>query len=107
LKIFGLWGPTVAIFDSMVFDFGKTTISVWRFIQAAALFILLWAAAGAVNRFVAHRLAASDRLMTSDRVLLQRAIRAATAGDCLLVDHSRCRMFHLWHGTVYRLGVFG
>ena len=86
LKIFGLWDPTVAIFDSMVFDFGNTTVSVWRFIEAAAIFILLWAAAGAVNRFVAHRLAASDRLMTSDRVLLQRAIRAATAAAVILIS---------------------
>ena len=31
----------------------------------------------------------------------------STASDCLLVYHSRCWMFHLWPGTVCRVGFCG
>ena len=86
LKIFRLWDPTVAIFDNMVLGFGNIEISVWSLIEAAAIFVLLWAATGVVNRFVAHRLAASDLLTTSDRILLQRVFRAITVAAVVLIS---------------------
>lgn len=86
LKIFRLWDPTVAIFDSMVLGLGDIRVSAWRLIEAAATFIFLWAAAGVGNRFVAHRLAASDRLTTSDRLLLQRVFKAATVAAVVLIS---------------------
>ncbi|MGB5615847.1 MAG: hypothetical protein WBM78_03345, partial [Desulfobacterales bacterium] len=49
-------------------------------------FILLWAAAAAVNRFIAHRLAASTQLSYSDRTLIQRVVKAATVAAVILIS---------------------
>jgi len=86
LKVGGLWSRTVKLLDSMTIGLGKVSVSVWGLIEAAAIFILLWAASSAVNRFVAHRLAASDRLTTSDRILLQRVIRTTTMAVVILIS---------------------
>ena len=86
LRIFKLWQPTVNLLDSMTIGLGKISISVWGLTEAAIVFILLWAAAGAANRFIAHWLTASTRLTYSDRTLLQRVIKAATVAVVVLIS---------------------
>jgi len=86
LKIFKLWDPAVALLGSMTIGLGSISVSVLGLVEAAILFVGLWAAAGAVNRFTAHRLAASERLETSDRVLLQRLIKAVTGTAAVLIS---------------------
>ena len=86
LRIFKLWEPTVKLLDSMTIGLGKISISVWGLIEAIIVFILLWAAAGAVNRFIAHWLMTSTRLTYSDRTLLQRVIKAATVAVVILIS---------------------
>ena len=86
LKIFRLWDPTVALLGSMTIGLGSINVSILGLIEAAILFICLWIAAGAANRFMAHRLATSERLATSDRVLLQRVIRAVTVAAVVLIS---------------------
>ena len=54
LRIFKLWEPTVHLLDSMTIGLGKISISVWGLTEAIIVFILLWATAGAANRFIAH-----------------------------------------------------
>lgn len=78
LRLFKLWQPTVELLGSMTIELGKISISVWGLTEAIMVFILLWFAAGAANRFIAHWLTASRHLTYSDRTLLQRVIRAAT-----------------------------
>ena len=86
LRIFGLWHRTVKLLGNMKIGLGNISVSVWGLIEAATTFILLWAAAGAVNRFISHWLASSDRLMSSDRILLQRVIRVATVAGVILIS---------------------
>jgi small-conductance mechanosensitive channel len=86
LRIFKLWQPTVNLLDSMTIGLGKISISVWGLTEAVIVFILLWAAAGAANRFIAHWLTASTRLTYSDRTLLQRVIKAATVAVVVLIS---------------------
>jgi small-conductance mechanosensitive channel len=86
LRVFGLWDRTVKLLGSMTIGLGNISVSVWGLIEAATTFILLWAAAGAINRFISHRLASSDRLMSSDRILLQRVIRVATVAAVILIS---------------------
>ena len=86
LRIFKLWEPTVKLLDSMTIGLGKISISVWGLIEAIVVFILLWAAAGAVNRFIAHWLMTSTKLTYSDRTLLQRVIKAATVAVVILIS---------------------
>jgi len=86
LQVFKLWEPVVALLDSMTIELGNIRVSVWGLIEAAAIFTFLWAAAGAVNRFLAHWLASADRLLTSDRILLQRVIRAVTVAAVVLIS---------------------
>jgi len=86
LRIFKLWDPTVRLLDSMTIGLGKISISVWGLTQAIIVFILLWAAAGAANRIIAHRLATLTHLTYSDRTLLQRVIRVATAAVVILIS---------------------
>jgi len=85
LRIFKLWEPTVKLLDSMTVGLGKISISVWGMIEAIIVFILLWAAAGAANRFIAHWLMTSTKLTYSDRTLLQRVIKAATVAVVILI----------------------
>ena len=86
LRIFKLWQPTVELLGSMKIGLGKISISVWGLAEAIMVFILLWFAAGAANRFIAHWLTASKHLTYSDRTLLQRVIRAATAVVVILIS---------------------
>jgi small-conductance mechanosensitive channel len=86
LRIFKLWQPTVNLLDSMTIGLGKISISVWGLTEAIIVFILLWVAAGAANRFIAHWLTASTRLTYSDRTLLQRVIKAATVAVVVLIS---------------------
>ncbi|MFZ0613810.1 MAG: mechanosensitive ion channel domain-containing protein [Desulfobacterales bacterium] len=86
LRVFGLWDRTVKMLGSMTIVLGNVNVSVWGMIESAAIFILLWAAAGGFNRFVSQRLASSDRLMSSDRILLQRVIRVATVAGVILIS---------------------
>jgi small-conductance mechanosensitive channel len=86
LRIFKLWQPTVDLLDSMAIQLGKISISVWGLIEAIVVFILLWFAAGAANRFIAHWLMASKHLTYSDRTLLQRIIRAAMVAVVILIS---------------------
>ena len=86
LKIFRLWEPAVKLLDSMKIGLGHVEVSIWGLIEAAAIFILLWAAAGAFNRFMAHRLAASERLTTSDVTLVRRMIKAVTITVAVLMS---------------------
>lgn len=86
LRIFGLWELTVKLLDKMTIGLGSINVSILGLIEAVVIFMLLWAAAGAVNRFTAHRLATSDHLTTSDRILLQRVIRASTLAAVVLIS---------------------
>lgn len=86
LRTLKLWGPTQQLLDSMKIELGEISISVWGLAEAIIVFIVLWAAAGAANRFIAHWLTASTRLTYSDRTLLQRVIRAATIALVILVS---------------------
>jgi len=86
LRIFKLWGPTVSLLDSMTIGLGKMSISIWGLTEAIITFIVLWAVAGAANRIIAHRLATSTHLTYSDRTLLQRVIRVATAAVVILIS---------------------
>jgi small-conductance mechanosensitive channel len=86
LRIFKLWDPTVKLLSSMTIGLGKISISVWGLIEAIIVFILLWAGAGAVNRFIAHWLMTSTKLTYSDRTLLQRVIKAATLAVVILIS---------------------
>jgi small-conductance mechanosensitive channel len=54
--------------------------------EAIIVFILLWAAAGAANRFIAHWLTTYSHLTYSDRTLLQRVIRAAMGAVVILIS---------------------
>ncbi|MGD2098052.1 MAG: mechanosensitive ion channel [Desulfobacterales bacterium] len=86
LRIFKLWQPTVELLNSMTIGLGKISISVWGLIESIIVFILLWIAAGAANRFIAHWLTASKHLTYSDRTLLQRVIRAAMVTVVILIS---------------------
>ena len=86
LRVFKLWEPTVKLLDSMTIGLGKISISVWGLTEAIIIFILLWAAAGVANRFIAHWLTASNHLTYSDRTLLLRVIRAATVALSVLIS---------------------
>jgi small-conductance mechanosensitive channel len=86
LRIFKLWEPTIRLLDSMTIGLGKISISVWGLTEAIIVFILLWAAAGAANRFIAHWLMTSTKLTYSDRTLLQRVIKAATVAVVILIS---------------------
>jgi small-conductance mechanosensitive channel len=86
LRIFKLWEPTVKLLSSMTIGLGKISISVWGLTEAIFVFILLWAAAGAANRFIAHWLMTSTKLTYSDRTLLQRVIKAATVLVVILIS---------------------
>jgi len=86
LRIFKLWHPTVRLLDSMTIPLGKMTISVWGLIEAIVIFIVLWTAAGAANRFFAHWITASTKLTYSDRTLIQRVINAAMIVLVILIS---------------------
>jgi small-conductance mechanosensitive channel len=86
LRVSKLWEPTVHLLDSMTIQLGTMSISIWGIIEAIVTFILLWAAAAAVNRFIAHRLAASTQLSYSDRTLIQRVVKAATVAAVILIS---------------------
>ncbi len=86
LRLFKLWEPTVHLLGSMTIGLGKISLSVWGLIEAIIVFILLWAVAGAANRFIAHWLATSTHLTYSDRTLLQRVIKAATVAVVILIS---------------------
>ena len=78
LRIFGLWELTVQLLDSMTIAIGSLHISIWNMIEAVFVFILLWVARGAANRFVGHWLATAPNLTYADRTLIQRAVTVAT-----------------------------
>ena len=86
LRIFKFWDPTVHLLDSMTIGLGKLSISIWGLIEAIIVFILLWAAAGLANRFIAHCLAAFTKMTYSDRTLIQRVIKAATMVIVILIS---------------------
>lgn len=86
LRIFKLWDPTVHLLDSMTIGLGKISISIWGLTEAIIVFILLWAAAGTANRFIAHWLTTSTKLTYSDRTLIQRVIKAATVALVILIS---------------------
>jgi small-conductance mechanosensitive channel len=86
LRIFKLWEPTVHLLDSMTIGLGKMSISIGGLIEAIIVFILLYTAAGAANRFFAHWLVTSTHLTYSDRTLIQRVIKAATAVVVILIS---------------------
>jgi len=86
LRIFKLWDPTVRLLESMTIGLGKISLSVWGLTEAIIVFILLWAAAGAANRFIAHWLTTYSHLTYSDRTLLQRVIRAAMVAVVILIS---------------------
>ena len=86
LRIFKLWEPTVKLLDSMTIGLGTIIISVWGLTEAIIVFILLWASAGVVNRFISHWLMTSTKLTYSDRTLLQRVIKAATVAVVILIS---------------------
>lgn len=86
LRIFKLWDPTVDLLDSMTIGLGKVSISIWGLIEAIVVFIVLWVAAGAANRFFAHWLTSSTKLTYSDRTLIQRVIKAATVIVVILIS---------------------
>ena len=86
LRTFKLWDPTVNLLDSMTIELGKISISVWGLIEAIIIFILLYAAASVVNRFIAQWLMTSTKLTYSDRTLLLRVIRSATAAVVILIS---------------------
>ena len=86
LRIFKLWEPTVTLLNSMTIELGKISISVWGLIEAIIIFLLLYAIASEINRFVAHWLMTSTKLTSSDRTLLLRVIRAATLAVVILIS---------------------
>ncbi|MGD9242725.1 MAG: mechanosensitive ion channel [Desulfobacterales bacterium] len=86
LRIFKLWDPTVMLLDSMTIRLGKISTSVWGLTEAIVVFILLWTAAGAANRFIAYRLITYSNLTYSDRTLLQRVINAAIVSVVILIS---------------------
>jgi small-conductance mechanosensitive channel len=86
LRIFKLWDPTVQLLNSMTIGLGKINISVWGMTEAIIVFILLWAAANAANRFIAHWLTTYSHLTYSDRTLLQRVIKAALVMVVILIS---------------------
>jgi small-conductance mechanosensitive channel len=86
LRIFKLWKPTVKLLDSMTIGLGKISISVWGVTEAIIVLVVLWAAAGVVNRFIAQWLMTSTKLTYSDRTLLQRVIKAATLTVVILIS---------------------
>jgi small-conductance mechanosensitive channel len=86
LRIFKLWQPTVKLLESMTIRLGKISISVWGLTEAVIVFIVLLAAAGVVNRFIAQWLMSSTKLTYADRTLLQRVIKAATLTVVILIS---------------------
>ena len=70
----------------MTIGLGKISISVWGLTEAIVVFILLYAAASVVNRFIAHWLMTSTKLTYSDRTLLLRVIKAATVAVVILIS---------------------
>ena len=86
LRIFKLWDPTVRLLSSMTISLGKISVSVWGLIESIIVFILMWTAAGTLNRFIAHWLKTSSKLTYSDRTLLQRVIKTATMLVVILIS---------------------
>ncbi len=86
LRIFKLWEPTVKLLDSTTIRLNKISISVWGLTEAIIVFLVLWAAAGVVNRFIARWLMNSTRLTYADRTLLQRVTKAATLTVGILIS---------------------
>lgn len=86
LRISKMWDPTVQLLDSMKISIGSISISLWGVIEAIVVFILLWAAAGAANRFIGHWLATSSQLTYSDRTLIQRVVTAVTGAMVILIS---------------------
>ena len=85
LRILRLWDPTVQLLDSMTITAGRLHISLWGLIEAVVVFILLWIARGATNRFIGHWLATVTHLTYSDRMLIQRVVTAATGAVVVLI----------------------
>ena len=85
LQIFGLWELTVQLLDSMTIAIGSLRISMWNMIEAVFVFILLWVARGAANRFVGHWLATAHNLTYADRMLIQRAVTVVTGTLVVLI----------------------
>jgi small-conductance mechanosensitive channel len=85
LRILRLWGPTVELLDSMTIDIGSLHISLWSSVEAVVVFIVLWIARGATNRFIGHWLATISHLTYSDRMLIQRVATAATGAVVVLI----------------------
>ena len=86
LRIFKLWEHVVKLLSSMTIVLGEISISVWGLIEATTVFILLWIAANAVNRFIFNWLMTSTKLTYSDQILLQRVIKAATVAVVILIS---------------------
>jgi small-conductance mechanosensitive channel len=86
LRIFKLWQPTVKLLNSMTIRLGKISISVWGLTEAIIVLVVLWAAAGVINRFIAQWLMSSTKLTYADRTLLQRVIKAATLTVVILIS---------------------
>ena len=86
LRISKLWDPTVRLFDSMTIGLGEISISIGGLIEAIIVFILLWAAAGVANRFIAYWLTTYSHLTYSDRTLLQRVMKAAMVAMVILIS---------------------
>jgi len=74
------------LLDSMTIRLGTMSFSMLGLTEAIITFLLLWAAAGATNRFIAHRLATSTHLTYSDRTLIQRVVKAATMVVVILIS---------------------
>ena len=99
LRIFKLWEPTVRMLDSMTIRLGKISISLWGLTEAIIVFIVLWAAAGVANRFIAQWLMTSTKLTYSDRTLLQRVIKVATLTVVILISLGAAGN-HMWRSLL-------
>lgn len=85
LRLVKLWEPTVHLLEKMAIKLGKINISIWGLIEAIIVFILLWIAAGVVNRFFTQWLTTSTKLTYSDRTLILRIVKATSAAVVILI----------------------
>ena len=85
LRIFGLWDQTMQLLNSMTINIGRIQISMWNLIEAVVVFILLWIARGAANRFLGHWLATAPHMTYADRTLIQRSVSVATGALVVMI----------------------
>jgi len=93
------------LLDSMTIRLGKISTSVWGLTEAIVVFILLWTAAGAANRFIAYRLITYSNLTCDIKVIEEKVPQKG--GSCsVFIDIIELPLTPLLYAGVTRRSVY-